>query len=74
MQPTFSPIARIARTSSPLSWAAPLTAASSARLSSIGRAARPLSWISVGATQRTPGCERFHAHASCSIVSPWRAA
>ena len=31
------------------------SAASSARLSSIGRASEPLSWISVGATQRTGG-------------------
>ena len=34
----------------------------------------PLSWISVGATQRTAGCARFHWQASCSMLSPCRSA
>ena len=72
MQPVFSPIALISATSAVLRRAPPSSAASSARLSSTGRASGPDSWISVGATQRTAGWARFHAHASCSMLRSWR--
>ncbi len=53
IEPVLSPIERISATSSAVRGGSPGTAASSARLSSIGRACGPGSWISVGATQRT---------------------
>ena len=74
MEPVLSPIARSSATSSAVSGGTAGTAASSARLSSTGRAPSPGSWISVGATHATGACARFHAHASCSVVSPWRSA
>ena len=67
MQPVLSPIARISSTSAVVSTGPAGTAASSARLSSIGRAPGPDSWISVGATHATGSCARFHAHASWSM-------
>ena len=73
MLPVLSPIARISATSAAVS-TGPGRAASSARLASIGFAPWPGSWISVGATQATGSWDRFHAHASWSIVSACRSA
>ena len=50
------------------------SAASSARLSSTGRASGPTSWINVGTTHATASWARFHWHASWIIVSPARSA
>ena len=67
-EPRLSPTRRISSTSSGLSGVSATTPASSARLSSTGRADSPGSCRRVGATQATASWARFQAQASCSGV------
>ena len=64
MHPAFSPIASISASSSGAQHGSRGTPARSARLSSIGRAPSPGSWMSVGTTQATGAWASVHAHAS----------